>query len=194
MAALAADLFDEMDFLEAHALVDSLAHVVDRQQGHGYARQSFHLDACLAVAFNGAAAFEFTSVVVEDEFDAAFSQIEDMAERDEVTRPLGPHDTGNAGYTENIAFFHSTGFDSFIALAAHGNAAAGNGSPGRHGFATDVDHDGVAVGVNVCKRIHRNHLLSKATVREGADWTVEAQTAFPEAGQVIGCHRDVSHE
>ena len=174
MAALAADFFDEVDILETHALIDGLAHIVDRQQSHGYARQGFHFDAGLAVALDSTAAFEFTSIVVEDEFDAAFGQIEDMAERDEVARPLGSHDAGNAGHAEDIAFFHGTGPDGFIALAAHGNTAAGHSRPGRHGFTADVDHDGVTVVVNVCKRVHQDHLLSKATVREGTDRTAQA--------------------
>ena len=39
MTALAADFFDEVDILDTHAFIDGLAHIVDRQQGHGYTRQ-----------------------------------------------------------------------------------------------------------------------------------------------------------
>lgn len=105
MAALAADFFDKVDILQTHAFIDGLTHIVHRQQSHRYAGQGFHFDACLAVAFDGTAAFDFTKVIVEDEFDATFCQIQDMTEWNEITRPLTPHDAGNAGYAEDVAFF-----------------------------------------------------------------------------------------
>ena len=71
MAAFAADFFDEVDILDTHAFIDGLAHIVDRQQGHGYTRQGFHFDARLAIAFDRTPAFDFRGIVMEHKFDAA---------------------------------------------------------------------------------------------------------------------------
>ena len=92
---------------------------------------------------------------MEDEFDATFCQIQDMTEWNEITRPLTPHDAGNAGHAENIAFFHGTGLDGVITVTAHGNTAAGHGRTSCYGFAADVDHDSIAFAVNMSKFVHQ---------------------------------------
>ena len=84
-----------------------------------------------------------------------------MAERNEFTRPLGAHNPGNSGYAEDVTFFHSTGFHGIITLTAHRNTAAGYGRPRRHRLSTDVDHDGIAILVNMCKRVHKNTYFPK---------------------------------
>lgn len=67
----------------------------------------------------------------------------------------------NAGDAEDVAFFHSAGFHGIITLTAHRNTAAGYGRPRRHRLSTDVDHDGIAILVNMCKRVHKNTYFPK---------------------------------
>ena len=84
-----------------------------------------------------------------------------MTEGDEVARPLGAHNAGNPGYAEDVAFFHSPGFYSVITVAAHGNTTTGHGRPRRYGLSADVDHDGIAILVNMCKWVHKNTYFPK---------------------------------
>ena len=92
---------------------------------------------------------------MEHKFDAAFSQIQDMAEWNKVARPLSSHDAGNAGHAEDVSLFHGAGFDGFITVTAHGDTAAGHSRPGRYRLAADVDHDGIALTVDMSKLVHQ---------------------------------------
>ena len=75
MAAFSTYFFDEMNVFQAHFFIDSLAHVVNREQGRRHAGQGLHFDAGLAVALDGAAAFYFTDIVMKNKFDAAFCKV-----------------------------------------------------------------------------------------------------------------------
>ena len=84
-----------------------------------------------------------------------------MAQGNEVTRPLGSHNAGNAGYAEDVAFFHGPFFHGIVTRPTHRNTAAGYSRPRGHYLSTDVDHDGIAILVNMCKRVHKDTYFPK---------------------------------
>ena len=72
-----------------------------------------------------------------------------MAQGDQVAGFLGGHDAGQACYAQDIAFFGGAGLDDGQSFGLHADKTFGNGNAVRAGFAANVDHMGLALGVEV---------------------------------------------
>src|SRR5690606_19190728 len=100
---LAAAFRYQARFPDDYLVGQSLAHVVDRQCGHGGARQRFHLHAGTVVYLASAVDHRPVSIIHADS-DAAVVEPEGMTERNELMRPLRTHDARNDRGGEYGAF------------------------------------------------------------------------------------------
>lgn len=77
-----------------------------------------------------------------------------MAQRDELGGFLRSHDTGDLSDAEDVALLHTSGLHKLEALAGHAYAPLGHGAAGRDVLRPYVDHERVAVLVDVSKAHH----------------------------------------
>ncbi len=72
-----------------------------------------------------------------------------MAQRDQLVRPLGGHDAGDAGDRQDIALLGLALLDQRERLGGHGDEALGAGGALRRGLVRDVDHARLALVVEM---------------------------------------------
>src|SRR5579859_6947803 len=155
----AAGLRDELDLADDHLLVDSLAHVVDRERSNGHGGQGFHFDAGLGGDSGDGFDVERDRLgmvwlelgEVEMHFDALDGKR--MAEGDEVATSLGGHDPGNASGIEDLTlggFFFGDGAEGG---GGQRDIAFGDGLPSSGGFGPDVDHSGLAFIIEMAEGV-----------------------------------------
>ena len=77
-----------------------------------------------------------------------------MTEGDQVAGLFGGHDGGDAGDAQHIAFFGGAVLHNGQGFGCHGNAAFGDRYAVGGGLAADVDHMGLALGIEVGQRGH----------------------------------------
>ena len=101
----AAGFFQQPDFLDVHAAVDGLAHIINGQKADAYRGERFHFDAGTAEgldrdleAYAGARGIEF-------ELGGNAGYGKRMAKRDEVGGAFGSLNGGEAGNADDVAFF-----------------------------------------------------------------------------------------
>lgn len=154
MAGFAALFFEEADAFDDHAAIDGLAHVVDGEQGDAGSGEGLHLDAGAADRFGGGAAVDGVAGAVEAEFEADLGEDDGVAERDQVGGTFAGHDAGETGDAEDVAFLALAGFDHRQGVRLHEDASGRDGEAVGFRLGADVDHDGLAVGVEVCEGGH----------------------------------------
>ena len=142
-----------MDLAQRHPLVNGLAHIVDRQQGHRNAGQGLHLHAGLAHAPDGALRLDAVLLRVEGEFHGALGQQQGVAEGDQVAGALGGHDASHLRHAQHIALFGAALGHGRKALRAHGDAAHGHCRAVGDGFFAHIHHPGIARSVHMGKMI-----------------------------------------
>jgi predicted nucleotidyltransferase len=137
-----------------HAAVHRLAHVVDRQQRHLHGGQGFHLDAGLAEGLGG----------------ARVQRTLLLASRRARTPPppgsarsggtagsgrgaLGALDAGDARDAQHVALLRGAAAGSAPGGGLHADAAFGHRHAVGAGLGADVDHVGLALGVEVGQRL-----------------------------------------
>ena len=154
-------LFQQADVGHGHASVNRLAHVVNRQQGHLQGGEGFHFYAGGADGFGRHGAHDtiglgtFGGAGVDDvKLHGDPRQGQRVAQRNEFAGLFGRHDGGHAGNAQHIAFFGAATFNQLARGGQHLDAAARNGNAVRVGFAADIDHMGLALGVKVGDSAH----------------------------------------
>ena len=93
----------EAHALDAHAAVDRLGHVVDREAGDGDGGQRLHLDAGRADAARLRPDREAGQGLVGGDVDRDLAELQRMAERDQVGGLLGGHDPGDPRRADHVA-------------------------------------------------------------------------------------------
>ena len=149
MAGLAALLFQEADSVDAHAPIHRLAHVVDGEQADRNRGQRFHLDAGAAVAFGGYFAVDGQVCRIRCEFGGDPGQCDGVAKGDQFAGALGGLDCSDARDSEDIALLGRSGKDEFKGGRFHIDGTAGTGDPGGLALAADIDHVGLAGGIEM---------------------------------------------
>ena len=149
VAAGAAALAHQPHALEADGPVDGLAHVVDGEGGDADRGHGLHLHAGLRGGGDGGGDVHGGGGLVRLEVDGDAGQGDGVAEGDERRRLLGGHDACDAGRREGIALLKLAGDDERERLRLHDDAADGSRLAAGGGLGADVDHVGVAGGVEV---------------------------------------------
>jgi hypothetical protein len=149
IARLAAVLFQHAHIGHHHAAVDRLAHVVNGQQAHLHARERFHLDARLAHRLDLHAAMHAGRRFIRLEIDGDARQRQWMTQGNQVAGPFRRHDRSDAGNAQHVAFFRGAGDDQLQGLGLHADGAGGHGNAVGVVLGGDVDHVGLAGGVEV---------------------------------------------
>lgn len=159
MSRLAALFFDQTDAIDAHASINGLGHVVDSQQADRDGSQGFHFDPGAAEAFGGNLAMHRVLDFVDLEFGGDAGQGDRVAEGDQVAGAFRCLNGGDAGNTENVAFFRGAVADQRQGFRFHENAAGGTGKAEGFHLAADVDHMGLASFVEMSQGIvsHRSY-------------------------------------
>lgn len=151
MARLAAPFFQQTNRVDAHAPVDGLAHVVDREQSDTGCGQCLHLYAGAAEAFGRHFTMHRMALGVDPEFDGNPGQRDRMTERDQFARALGGLNGRDARNADHVAFAGGTLADEVQRFRAHMYRTAGARQPPGFAFCSDVDHMGLACAVEVSK-------------------------------------------
>lgn len=146
-------LFHHADIVDGHAPVHRLAHVVNGEQRRLDGRKGFHFHAGGPNGFNGGGAKYAYRVrlagVGRFKLNSDARQRERMAQRNQLTGLLGPHDPCNARDAQHIAFFGGSGLDQCQGGRLHFNAPDGNSRAMGGSLAADVHHVGLALCVEV---------------------------------------------
>ena len=152
MATLAAELLHQLDSVHAHPAIDRLAHVVNGEQADVHRGQRFHLDPGTADCFRGDGAADGAFRLVELELHRHAGERDRVAERDQLAGALGGLDRGDARDAEHVALLRAAGFHHREGVGEHHDAAGGDRHAAAFGLCADVDHVGLAVGVEVGQR------------------------------------------
>ena len=147
--ALAPVLFQQLHIADDHTAVHRFAHVINRQQRHLHGGQGFHLDAGLTHGFGGAGADDLRAFGKDLEFDRHPGQRDRVAQRDQVAGALGAHDAGQSGNAEHITLFGGARLHQRQGGGQHADAATGHRHAVGAGLGADIDHVGLALGVEV---------------------------------------------
>src|ERR671920_1889658 len=145
------DFLEELDLLYHHALVYSLAHIVDGQRGHANSSESLHLDA-RTVARTGRRGDRY-AILAYLELDINGGQVQPVTERYEVWRLLGRHHTGDPGRVQHVALGQSRVPQQLYRLGRHAHDSPRDGGTPHHGLFPHVDHPGRALAVEV-RKVH----------------------------------------
>src|SRR3989440_161719 len=175
---LAAALLDEMDALNAHAALDRLHHVVDRQACDRDGGERLHLNASLAGELAGSAHDQARELVVGRDVDLDFGERERVAERDQLVRLLRRHDAGDACGTKHVALLGIAFEHEIERLTRHQHAALGHRDAFGGSFRGHIHHAGLAALADV--RESSCHYLA-ADIRAGlraSSALVAAETSF----------------
>jgi len=98
----------------------------------------------------GGALDVYTRIVIDDrEGQVHLCEEEGVAERDELRRFLGRHDSGDLGDGENVALGQSLLFEKSQRVRGHPDPRAGPSRAPGGLFSSDVDHARFARGVDV---------------------------------------------
>ena len=149
--------------LHHHPLIHSLAHIVNSQQTNLYRSQGFHLHAGLSFEFNSGSAENGAGLGLQLKFHSHTGQSQGVAEGDEVAGFFCGHDGGDAGYAQYITFFGRAALHNGQGFGLHGDAAFGDCDAVGAGLVADVDHMGLALGVEVGEGRHGQDFRVRAT-------------------------------
>ncbi len=144
--------FQQLQRLDDHAAIDCFNHIVDGQQTAGAGGQRFHFDAGATESFGSGGAGDCGCRRVEIELDGDARECDRMAERDQVAGAFGGLNGGDAGDAEYIAFLCRTGMDQFKGGRLHANATSGARQPCCFGLGANIDHVGLAGGIEMGER------------------------------------------
>jgi len=120
-------LLDQADALDAHAALDRLDHVVDRQAGHGDRGQRFHLNPCATSDFHAGTHHDPWKLAVRLEIQRNLRDRQRMTKRNELVRAFRRHDARKAGNAEHVAFLCITLDDQIECACAHDDVPFGYG-------------------------------------------------------------------
>ena len=79
-----------------------------------------------------------------------------MAQRNQVTGLLGRHDAGDARDAQHVALLGRAALDDGQGFGLHGDAALGDRDAVGCGLGADIDHVGLALGIEVGEGRHGN--------------------------------------
>ena len=144
----------QADALDAHPPVDSLAHVVDGERRHGDRGQRLHLDPGAAGNLAGGADPDRIRFGLRRQVDGDRGQRQGMAQGDEVGGAFGTHDPGELCHPQDVALCEAARADPRQSFRRHHHPALGRGGTLGDVLAADVDHDGIAGGVEVSEVAH----------------------------------------
>ena len=149
MTRLPTPLLHQPHPADRHCAVDRLAHVVDREQGDAAGGQGFHLHTRLTGALGGRAAQHAAGRFVHLELDRHPRERDRVAQRDQVAGLLGALDAGNAGNAQHVALLGRSALDQRQCRRQHLNPAFGDRDPVGAGLGRNIDHVGLALGVEM---------------------------------------------
>ena len=110
-----------------------------------------HLHARRAGAAHGAHRFDAVLLLVQDERDLAFREVQPVAQRDEVGGVLGRHDARNLRHAEYVALFRRAASHGGKAVRAHRDAPGSDRSALGGLLFAHIHHHRVAVCINMSK-------------------------------------------
>ena len=135
---------------DGHPPVHGLAHVVDGKQRDLHGGECFHLDPGRADRLDrGLAQHLRIRACRHDETQRHAREGQRVTERDQVAGFLGGHDAGDARNAEHVAFFGSARLDQRQGRSQHLDATDRDGHPVGRGLGADIDHVGLAPGIEV---------------------------------------------
>ncbi len=152
---LATVLFEHANVGDGHAPVYGLAHVVDGQKRYLHGGQRLHFHTCRANGFNSCAAGYGGAVLVGREINCRARQCQRVAQGNQVTGFFRRHDARHAGYAQYIAFFGIACQNNGQRCRIHDNTPLGNGHTVRRRFGSDINHVGLALGIEMSERMAR---------------------------------------
>ena len=187
-ARFAAAFLDQPHLFDAHAPVDRLGHVVDREAGDGDGGQRLHLDAGRPDASRLGPHGEAGQGVVGRDVDQNLAQAQRMAERNEVGGLLGRHDAGDSRRPDHVALLGVAGHDRRQGRSGHAHLSLGDRDPARRFLVRNVDHPRFAPGADMGERVrfvgggdHRFARLSLIgrSFKQNSPWPAIAPAVCP---------------
>ena len=103
VAGLAALFLNEMNGFDAHAALDRLDHVVDRQTRDGDGGERLHLDAGRAFDLHRRSHDAAGKLAIRRDVDGDLGQRKRVTKRDQLMRLLRRHDAGNPRRAQHVA-------------------------------------------------------------------------------------------
>ena len=149
MTRFAAFFFEQANVLEAHAAIDRLAHVVDREQACCNRSQRFHFDARAATGFRSRSALDRVAFAVDLEIDTDAGQAKRVGKRDQFRGVLGALDCGDARHAQHVALGGAAGDYHGERASLHYDAAMRTRDAVRFVFGADIDHVRLAARVEM---------------------------------------------
>jgi beta-barrel assembly-enhancing protease len=159
VAGFAAGLLQQPHFLDHHAAIDRLAHIVNRQQGNRGCGHRFHLDAGAADGLGDGLTGDGRSGCIDGEFDRDPCQRDGVAEWNQVTGTLGGLDGGDAGDPQYVTLLGIACAYQRQGFGFHADTPGRAGNALGFGLGTDIDHVGLAGGIEMREVVLR-HLLT----------------------------------
>ena len=132
-------------------LVNRLAHVVNGEQPGADRGERLHLDPGAADGLRGDGALDRMGGGVERELGRDPGERDRVAQRDQLAGSLRGLDRGDARDADHVALLRMSAGDHLEGRRLHQDAAGGDRHPAGLGLGADVDHVGLAGGIEMGK-------------------------------------------
>ena len=128
MTGLATGFFQQLHIINRHATVGGFAHVVDCQECDLHGGERLHFHTGLITGFGGGPAMDAVTGFLRFELDLNMGDGNRVAQRDQFRCLFCRHDPGDAGDTQDIAFFMFPSQDQFQRCRLHADGPFRNGN------------------------------------------------------------------